>query len=107
METKTRGWLEVLTDGWTLIMTAVSSPKGLELLDEIADLLDLPFDPLPNVDGLSFEDDAPKNATDAAVLNAMHQAGAVNVQVDPAQPNTAKAPTHAEILARRRAKATQ
>lgn len=58
MNTKSRGILEVLKDVFFLVWMALMSPKGIELIDEIFDLLDLP-DPFPDVNGLSFEDDEP------------------------------------------------
>lgn len=123
MDEKTRGWSEVFNDALSLVWTAFTSPKGLELLDGIVDLLDAPIDPFPNVQGLSFEDDVPKPTVDdilrqsgaltetqyqaqvAAATRAAQVARAAQASATPIQGETPKAQTHAEILARRRAKA--
>ena len=55
-------WLEIVTDLFALLSNAFNSPKGLELLDEIAQALGLP-DVFPEVDG--YQGDNKKGQTRA------------------------------------------
>lgn len=74
---KPRAWLEIFRDIINLMLSALATPAGLELLDELGQVLDLP-DVFPNVDGLQSDDEGP------TVETVMRRHGAASVTSEPA-----------------------
>lgn len=105
---KARGWMEVVTDVVDLFFDAIASKKGLELLDEIATLLELP-DPLPDVDGLKADDgQGVPVAQPESELDKFQRILEANANVigltEIKEGEEPKRLTHKDILALRRAK---
>lgn len=98
-----RIWTEILGDLFALVWNAIRTPKGIELLDELAQVLGLP-DVFPNVDGLQ-SDDKPADARSGpqGYSAAYSPPEGVRVRTDTRAPEAAKptdAPTAADIFGR-------
>lgn len=112
MENKVRGWIEVVQDFVGLVGTALATPKGQELMDEVLQMLELP-DLLPGIDGLESDNSAtPAQVSGQDVLSVIQKSRGVAFAQRDAEAETVPASqpqplTHAQIKAIRAAKKAQ